>query len=83
MKSFKDKGVDPEGYVLYSYAAIQIWAEAARKAKTTDPKKVAAQLKATGNWQSVLGGMSFDKKGDPTGSGYVLYIWKNGSYAQM
>ena len=25
----------------------------------------------------------FDKKGDPTGSGYVLYIWKNGSYAQM
>jgi len=83
VKSFKDKKIDPEGYVLYTYAAIQIWAEAAKKAKTTDPQKVAQQLKASGNWPSVLGPMSFDKKGDPTGSGYVLYIWKNGSYAQM
>ena len=76
-------GIDPEGYVLYSYAAIQIWAEAAKKAKTTDPKKVADALKASGNWASVLGHMSFDKKGDPKGSGYVFYVWKNGSYAQM
>ncbi|MGE0419895.1 MAG: branched-chain amino acid ABC transporter substrate-binding protein [Acetobacteraceae bacterium] len=83
VKSFKDKKIDPEGYVLYTYAAIQIWAEAAKKAKTTDPKKVAQQLKATGNWPSVLGPMSFDKKGDPTGSGYVLYVWKDGSYSQM
>jgi len=83
VKSFKDKGIDPEGYVLYSYAAIQIWAEAAKKAKTTDPKKVADAMKATGNWPSVLGPMSFDKKGDPKGSGYVFYVWKNGSYAQM
>jgi branched-chain amino acid transport system substrate-binding protein len=83
VKSFKDKGIDPEGYVLYTYAAIQIWAEAAKKAKSTDPKKVADALKASGNWASVLGPMSFDKKGDPTGSGYVFYVWKNGSYAQM
>ena len=83
VKVFKDNSIDPEGYVLYTYAAIQIWADAVKKAKTTDPKKVAAALKATGNWPSVLGPTSFDKKGDPTGSGYVLYIWKNGSYAQM
>ena len=83
VKVFKDKGIDPEGYVLYTYAAMQIWADAVKKAKTTDPKKVAAALKASGNWPSVLGPTSFDKKGDPTGSGYVLYIWKNGSYAQM
>ena len=83
VKSFKDKKIDPEGYVLYTYAAIQIWADAAKKIKSTDPKKVAAALKATGNWPSVLGPVSFDKKGDPMGSGYVLYIWKDGSYAQM
>lgn len=83
VKSFKDKGVDPEGYVLYTYAAIQIWADAVKKAKTTDPKKVAETLKGNANWGSVLGPMSFDKKGDPKGSGYVFYIWKNGSYAQM
>ena len=83
VKVFKDKKVDPEGYVLYTYAAVQIWADAAKKIKSTDPKKVAAALKATGNWPSVLGTTSFDKKGDPTGGGYVLYIWKDGSYAQM
>ena len=83
VKSFAAKKIDPEGYVLYTYAAIQIWADAAKKAKTTDPKKVAAALKATGNWGSVLGPISFDKKGDPTASGYVLYVWKNGAYAQM
>jgi branched-chain amino acid transport system substrate-binding protein len=83
VKEFQDKKIDPEGYVLYTYAAVQIWADAVKKAKTTDPKKVAAALKASGNWPSVLGPMSFDKKGDITGGGYVLYIWKNGSYAQM
>ena len=81
--SFKAKKIDPEGYVLYTYAAVQIWADAAKKIKSVDPKKVAAALKASGNWPSVLGPMTFDKKGDPKGAGYVLYIWKNGAYAQM
>lgn len=83
VKEFKDKKVDPEGYVLYTYGAIQVWADAVKKAKTFDPKKVADTLKASGNWPSVLGNVSFDKKGDVTGGGYVMYIWKNGSYAQM
>ncbi|HXT78017.1 MAG TPA: branched-chain amino acid ABC transporter substrate-binding protein [Acetobacteraceae bacterium] len=83
VKEFKAKSIDPEGYVLYTYAAVQVWVEAAKKAKTLEPKKVAAELKASGNWPTVLGPISFDKKGDPTTSGYVFYVWKNGSYAQM
>lgn len=82
VKEFKDKGIDPEGYVLYTYAAIQVWAEAANKAKTVDPKKVAAELKSGGPWQSVLGKIAFDKKGDVTESDYVLYQWHNGAYAE-
>jgi branched-chain amino acid transport system substrate-binding protein len=83
VKEFKAKKVDPEGYVLYTYAAIQVWADAVKKIGSTDPKKVAAALKATGNWPTVIGPISFDKKGDTTGGGYVFYVWKNGSYAQM
>ncbi len=83
VKEFKTKNVDPEGYVLYTYAAVQVWADAVKKIKSTDPKKVAAELKAVGNWPSVLGPVSFDKKGDTTGGGYVFYVWKNGSYAEM
>jgi len=83
VKEFKDKGIDPEGYVLYTYAAIQVWAEAATKAGTTDPKKVAAMLKSGGPWDSVLGKIGYDKKGDILDSDYTMYIWHKGSYAQM
>jgi branched-chain amino acid transport system substrate-binding protein len=83
VKEFKAKNIDPEGYVLYTYAAIQIWAEAVKKAGTTDPKKVAAELHSGGPWPSVLGPITFDKKGDITTSDYVFWIWKSGNYAQM
>jgi branched-chain amino acid transport system substrate-binding protein len=82
VKEYKDKGIDPEGYVLYTYAAVQEWAAAANKAGTTDPKKVADTLRA-GTWDTVLGPISYDKKGDITKSDYVFYIWHNGDYAQM
>lgn len=79
---FKAKGINPEGYTLYTYAAIQVWAEAAKKAGTTDAKKVADVLHG-GTWSSVLGDITFDKKGDVTKSDYVFYVWKNGKYAEM
>jgi branched-chain amino acid transport system substrate-binding protein len=82
VKEFQAKNIDPEGYVLYTYAAIEVWAEAATKAGTTDPKKVAAALHV-GSWNSVLGPISYDDKGDVKVSDYVLYVWHNGKYAEM
>jgi branched-chain amino acid transport system substrate-binding protein len=82
VKEFKAKGIDPEGYVLYTYAAIQVWAEAATKAGTIDPKKVAAELHK-GTWPSVLGDISYDSKGDVKSVDYVWYIWHDGNYSQM
>jgi branched-chain amino acid transport system substrate-binding protein len=83
VKKFKDKGVDPEGYVLYAYAAFQVWAQAAAKAGTTDPQKVAAAMR-DGSWDTVLGPISFDKKGDITSGGWAVYRWdKSGNYEQI
>ncbi|MDE1972758.1 MAG: branched-chain amino acid ABC transporter substrate-binding protein [Hyphomicrobiales bacterium] len=83
VKKFKDAGVDPEGYTLYTYAAFQVWSQAAAKAGTTDPQKVAAALRA-GTWDTVLGPMSFDKKGDITHGGWAVYRWdKAGNYDQI
>jgi branched-chain amino acid transport system substrate-binding protein len=83
VKRFKDKGIDPEGYTLYTYASMQVWAQAAAKAKTTDPKKVAEAARA-GKWETVLGPISFDKKGDITRLDYVFYEWKkDGTYAEV
>jgi branched-chain amino acid transport system substrate-binding protein len=79
---FAAKKFDPEGYTLYTYAAIQEWAAAANKIKSTDPKKVAEALKA-GTWDTVLGPISYDKKGDVKVSDYVFYIWHNGNYSEM
>jgi branched-chain amino acid transport system substrate-binding protein len=80
---FKAKNFDPEGYTLYTYAALQIWAEAAKKANSVDGKKVADAMHAGQPFQSVLGDISFDKKGDVTAAGYVFYVWKNGNYSEM
>ena len=79
VKKFRDKGIEPEGYVLYTYGAVQAWAEAAEAVKSTDGKKVAAQLHK-GSFDTVLGNFKFDKKGDVTAPGYVFYVWKDGNY---
>jgi ABC-type branched-subunit amino acid transport system substrate-binding protein len=42
-----------------SRAAYQVWAQAAAKAGTIDPQKVAATMHA-GTWDTVLGPISFD-----------------------
>ena len=53
---------------------MQIWTQAANKAKTTDGKKVAETIKG-GKWDTVLGPISYDKKGDITTVDYVFYKW--------
>lgn len=80
---FKAKGFDPEGYTLYTYAAIQVWAAGAKKAGTTDPKKVAAAMRDNFKTDTVLGPIAFDKKGDVLVSDYVFYVWRNGAYAEL
>jgi branched-chain amino acid transport system substrate-binding protein len=79
VKTFRDKGVEPEGYVLYSYAAIQAWAQAATTAKSTDFQKVVDALN-TGTFKTVLGELKFNDKGDVTLPGYVFYQWHDGKY---
>ncbi len=80
---FRARNVDPEGYVLYTYAAIQIFAAASQRLGATDPRRIAPLLKSGGPWQTVLGPISFDQRGDVTVPDYVFYVWRNGSYAQM
>ncbi len=83
VKEFKDKGVDPEGYTLYTYAAVQIWAAAANEAKTIDGKKVAQTMRS-GKWDTVLGPISYDAKGDITTVDYVFYRWNSkGGYDEI
>ena len=79
---FKAKNYDPEGYTLYTYAAIQVWADAANKAKSTDTKKVLAEMSKT-TFKTVLGDIAFDKKGDVKNAVYVWYKWHDGKYDEI
>ncbi len=79
VKRSRDKGIEPEGYNLYTYGAIQAWAQAVEKAGKTDTSAVADALRAN-QFETVLGNIGFDAKGDVTAPGYVFYIWKDGKY---
>ncbi len=79
VERFRAKDIEPEGYVLYTYGALQAWAQAAEVAQSVEPDKVAEALK-TIKFDTVLGNIGFDQKGDVTAPGYVVYEWKGGSY---
>jgi branched-chain amino acid transport system substrate-binding protein len=79
VEKFRKGGYEPEGYTLYTYGTVQAWAAAATKAGSTDTKKVSAALRS-GDYDTVLGKLSFDKKGDVTAPGYVFYKWSKGKY---
>ncbi|MBB4301756.1 branched-chain amino acid transport system substrate-binding protein [Rhodobium orientis] len=79
VEKFRAKGIEPEGYVLYTYAAMQAWAQAAEAAGSTDYDAVVKALNE-GTFKTVLGELSFDDKGDVTLPGYVFYEWKDGKY---
>jgi branched-chain amino acid transport system substrate-binding protein len=73
---FRTKGFEPEAYTLYSYAGIQIIAQAATAAKSLDPRKVADMMHSGMHFHTVIGDISYDKKGDITRLDYVIYVWK-------
>ncbi len=83
VEAFKAEKYNPEGYTLYTYAAFQVWAAAVKAAGTTDPQKVAAQIH-TKAFDTVIGKLQYDDKGDVSNSEYVWYVWgKDGKYSQV
>jgi branched-chain amino acid transport system substrate-binding protein len=44
--TYNKQGIDPEGYVLYSYATVQVWAEAAKRAGDTQGALIADTLRS-------------------------------------
>ena len=79
---FRQQGFEPEGYTLYSYGAVQAWAQAVTKAGTVDAKAVIAALR-TGEFGTILGQISFDQKGDVRQPGFEWFIWRGGKYVPL
>jgi branched-chain amino acid transport system substrate-binding protein len=82
--SFRDdEGFEPSGYTLYSYATVQVWAQAVEKAGTFDIGPVAQTLRGN-DFDTVLGTLGFDSKGDVTGlKSFVWYQIRENSYSPV
>ena len=79
VEKFRAAKFEPEAYTLYSYASVQVVAQAAESAKSLDPKKVAEKINSGMKFKTVIGELSYDKKGDITRLDYVMYVWKKGA----
>ena len=72
---------EPDGYTLYSYGAVQAWAQAVEQAGSLEPKAVIKALRK-GSFDTVLGKIGFDEKGDVTGiSTFVWYVYGKKTYS--
>jgi len=80
--AFKAQGFDPEGYTLYTYAALEVFAQAAAKVNSTKEEDLAKAMRAN-RFDTVIGTIGFDAKGDVIGPDYVVYVWSAGKYAEI
>jgi branched-chain amino acid transport system substrate-binding protein len=72
------------GYApFHAYAIVQAWAQAVERADTFATEAVAKVLHAE-QFDTVLGRIGFDEKGDVTGYGtYVWHVWHDGEFAPL
>jgi len=77
---FRAEGYEPEGFTLYGYAVVQVWTQAVEKAGTFDAEAVVEALRHN-EFDTVLGRLGFDDKGDVTGvDSYIWYVWSDSGY---
>ena len=80
---FKAEGYDPEGYTLYTYAAIQAYADAAAKAGSTDPEAVAKALRGKAATRPCSARSASTTRATSKNPEYVMYVWKDGQYGEL
>ncbi|MGH6817253.1 MAG: branched-chain amino acid ABC transporter substrate-binding protein [Methylovirgula sp.] len=75
---FEARGIDPEAYTLYAYAAVEVIEGAAEAANSLDPAAMAKVMHSGVPFKTVLGTISYDVRGDRTEPDYVMFVWKKG-----
>ena len=79
VEEFRKDGFEPEGYTLYTYAAIQVWRR--RWPRPVPPIREGCGCDPRLHLDTVIGKLAFDAKGDLSRPTYVWYIFKDGKYA--
>ena len=83
LKSYQDKyHQDVGAYSVYGYDAANVLLTAIQQAQSTDADKVAAVLKSR-SFDTILGKVEFDAKGDVKGSGFVMWTVQDGKFEAL
>ena len=82
VEQFRASGVEPSGYHLYTYAAIEAWAQAAEQAGSTSSKAVIDALREN-PMETVIGTFRFNQNGDVDLPPYAIYHWSDGRFEQL
>jgi len=76
------QGFEPEGYALYTYAAFEVWAEAAHRAQSLKLRDLLGALHGS-SFDTVIGPLRFDAKGDLADPRVAMYRWHDGKAEEL
>jgi branched-chain amino acid transport system substrate-binding protein len=81
---FRAQGFEPLGHTLNAYATIQVWSQAVEAAGSLDLDAVTLAMH-TRQFDTVLGKIGFDEKGDVTGiEPWQWFVWQaDGTYVPL
>ena len=83
VERFRASGFEPEYTTLNAYAAVQVWTQAAEKAGSLELDAIIVSLRQH-QFDTVLGAIGFDDKGDVTLQRPVLHVWHaDGEHMQL
>ena len=82
IERFQSRGLGTRMGGLEAYATVQVWAQAVERAGTFQPASVARMLRR-GRFDTVLGRVAFDRKGDLEGAAWQWKVWTEGDYVPL
>jgi branched-chain amino acid transport system substrate-binding protein len=79
---FRAHGLGTRTFGIGAYATIQAWAQAVERAGTLELGPVASMLRR-GRFDTVLGPIAFNDKGDLRNAPWQWQVWTNGAYVPL
>jgi branched-chain amino acid transport system substrate-binding protein len=72
-----------EGFTLYAYAAVQALAAAAEATGSTDSARIAQWLRGGNRFDTTVGSIAFDARGDLKEPAVAWFKWIGGRYVEI
>lgn len=77
LEQYRKKFGDEGPYSIYGYESMNILLGAIQESASTDPKKLAATIRSH-PWETTMGTLQFDDKGDLTKANFIIWTVKDG-----